>query len=354
MYKELLDKLAKENILSYDEYLLLIKNRDLVRDYAYKLAQETKEKYYQKKVYIRGLIEFSNYCKNNCLYCGIRAENKNAERYRLNKEEILSCADIGYTLGFRTFVLQSGEDLYYKDDILVDIIRAIKNKYPDVAVTLSIGERSYDSYKRLKEAGANRYLLRHETIDINHYNTLHPNNMSYTNRMECIKNLKSLGYQLGVGFMVGSPNQTDEMLAKELLFLKELNPQMVGIGPFISHKDTPFKNEKNGSSELTLFLLSLIRLTLPKVLLPATTALGTIDPKGRELGILAGANVLMPNLSPANVRKKYLLYDNKICTGEEAAQCIGCLKNRIKSIGHEIVIDRGDNIDFISHKNERE
>ena len=342
MYKELLDKLAKEHELSYSEYLTLIQNRESVREYASKLARLACEEYYGNKVYIRGLIEFTNYCKNNCLYCGIRLENKKVSRYRLEPSEIVECADIGYKLGFRTFVMQGGEDNYYTDEILVDIISKIKNKYPDCAITLSLGERSKESYKKLKDAGANRYLLRHETCDKSHYELLHPSNMSYDNRLECIKYLKELGYQVGVGFMVGSPYQTDSMLANELLFLKKLNPEMVGIGPFIPSSDTPFGNEMAGSSELTTFLLSLIRLTLPNVLLPDTTALVTIDKLGREKGILAGANVLMPNLSPSSVRKKYLLYDNKICTGDEAARCVGCLKERIKSTGCEIVIDRGD------------
>ena len=342
MYKELLDKLAEEHKLSYSEYLTLIQNRESVREYASQLARKACEEYYGNKVYIRGLIEFTNYCKNNCLYCGIRWGNKKVSRYRLEPSEIVECADIGYKLGFRTFVMQGGEDNYFTDEILVEIISKIKNKYPDCAITLSLGERSKESYRKLKEAGANRYLLRHETCDKNHYELLHPSNMSYDNRLECIKNLHELGYQVGVGFMVGSPYQTEAMLAKELVFLKKLNPEMVGIGPFIPSCDTPFGNEKAGSSELTTFLLSLIRLTLPNVLLPATTALGTIDKLGREKGILAGANVLMPNLSPSSVRKKYLLYDNKICTGDEAAKCIGCLKGRIKTTGCEIVVDRGD------------
>jgi len=342
MYKELVDKLYINQKLSYEEYLILIKNREQIKDYVAIKAKEVANLHYQNKIYIRGLIEFTNYCKNNCLYCGIRCGNQKVERYRLLKDEIVSCADIGYELGFRTFVLQGGEDSYYTDDYLVDIIKTIKKNHPDCAITLSIGERSFESYKRLKEAGCDRYLLRHETVSKHHYETLHPKNMSYDNRMRCIHDLKNLGYQVGVGFMVGSPNQTDEILANELVFLKELNPEMVGIGPFISHKDTPFAKEASGTSELTLFLLSLIRLTLPYALLPATTALGTIDPMGREKGILAGANVLMPNLSPQGVRKKYLLYDNKICTGDEAAKCIQCLKRRIQKIGYEIVVDRGD------------
>ena len=238
--------------------------------------------------------------------------------------------------------MQGGEDFHYKDELLCDIIRKVKNKYPDTAITLSIGERSYNSYKALKEAGADRYLLRHETCSKNHYEKLHPQKMSFDNRINCLKNLKSLNYQVGCGFMVESPYQTKEDLANELLFLKELNPQMVGIGPFISHKDTPFNNKKSGTTELTIFMLGLIRLTLPNVLLPATTALGTIDEFGREKGILAGANVLMPNLSPLSVRKKYMLYDNKICTGDEAASCIECLKRRIEKIGYKIVTDIGN------------
>ncbi len=342
MYDELIDKLRKNQELSKDEYLILIQNRKKCSDYLFKNSTEVREKVYGKDIYIRGLIEFTNYCKNDCLYCGIRRSNKCAERYRLDKEEILNSACQGYNLGFRTFVMQGGEDGYYTDEILVDIIKSIKEKYPDCAITLSLGERSFESYKKLKEAGADRYLLRHETASKSHYEKLHPKEMSFDNRVNCLKNLKKLGYQVGAGFMVGSPFQTEENLADELIFLKKLKPQMVGIGPFIPHKDTPFKNENAGSVELTLFMLGLIRLTLPNVLLPATTALGTIDPLGREKGIKAGANVLMPNLSPVGVRKKYMLYDNKICTGDEAAQCVECLKNRIAKTGCKIVVSRGD------------
>ncbi len=342
MYKTLIDRLIKENNLTAAEYLMLIENRGEIRDYATKKACELRNKIYGKKVFIRGLIELSSYCRNNCYYCGIRALNKNAERYRLTKEEILSCADEGYRLGFRTFVMQGGEDGYYTDELLSEIIREIKRRYPVTAVTLSLGERSYESYRALKEAGADRYLLRHETANKEHYAKLHPKEMSFENRQECLRQLKSLGYQTGAGFMVGSPYQTNEDLARELIYLRETQPEMVGIGPFIPHKDTPFADFEGGTAEMTVFLLSLIRLTLPRVLLPATTALGTIDPMGREKGIMAGANVLMPNLSPVSVRKKYELYDNKICTGEEAAQCIGCLSERVKNAGCEIVKDKGD------------
>jgi len=342
MYSELVQKLAEESVLTKEEYLALIRNREVVREEAAKLACEVRGRYYGNHVFIRGLIEFTNYCKNNCYYCGIRAGNQCVDRYRLTPEEILDCSDDGYELGFRTFVLQGGEDPYYTDEVLAEIVRGIKKRHPDCAVTLSVGEREYESFCLWKEAGADRYLLRHETANSAHYKSLHPEGMSFEHRIECLHNLKKLDYQVGAGFMVGSPGQTEEDLAEELLFLKELNPQMVGIGPFIPHKDTPLGGEGAGSGELTTFLLSLIRLTLPNVLLPATTALGTIDPMGREKGILAGANVLMPNLSPVGVRKKYMLYDNKICTGEEAAQCIECLKNRIKKTGCEIVTDRGD------------
>lgn len=342
MYKQLVDRLEKENNLTADEYLSLIRHRDEIRGYAAERAIVVRKKHYGKKVYIRALIEFTNYCRNNCFYCGIRAGNSAAERYRLTAAEILACADDGYALGFRTFVMQGGEDPYFTDDILCGIIRQIKDNHPDCAVTLSLGERSYESYKSLKEAGADRYLLRHETCNAEHYSKLHPETMSFERRMKCLSELKSLGYQVGAGFMVGSPFQTEEDLANEMIFLREFKPHMVGIGPFIPHKDTPFSEYESGTAEMTVFLLSLIRLTLPRVLLPATTALGTIDPKGREKGILAGANVLMPNLSPLHARKKYLLYDNKICTGDEAAKCIVCLSERIKSTGYEIVTDRGD------------
>lgn len=305
-------------------------------------AVRLRRKYYGDKVYTRGLIEFTNYCKNNCYYCGIRRGNLHASRYRLTKEEIMSCCENGYGLGFRTFVLQGGEDAWFTDDRMVDIIRSIRENYPDCAITLSIGEKSYESYQRFREAGADRYLLRHETADEEHYGKLHPKEMSLAHRKKCLYDLRSLGYQVGAGFMVGSPGQTVDCLAEDLVFLKELRPQMVGIGPFIPHHDTVFAKEEAGSVEMTLFLLSVIRILLPKVLLPATTALGTMDPRGREKGLAAGANVVMPNLSPVKNRKKYDLYDNKICTGEEAAECRGCLGRRVESVGYHLVNERGD------------
>ena len=305
-------------------------------------AVELRKKYYGDQVFTRGLIEFTNYCKNDCYYCGIRRSNQNAQRYRLTEEDILECCRQGYELGFRTFVLQGGEDGFFTDDRIVQIVRKIKEQYPECALTLSIGEKSEESYRAYREAGADRYLLRHETADPRHYMRLHPLEMSGENRKSCLRILKKLGYQTGAGFMVGSPLQTVDDLVEDFLFLKELDPEMVGIGPFIAHKDTPFCNERSGTLDDTLFYLALLRLMLPNVLLPATTALGTIHPRGREMGVLSGANVVMPNLSPVSVRKKYMLYDGKICTGDEAAECRMCLSRRMERIGCEVVTDRGD------------
>ncbi|WP_313153009.1 [FeFe] hydrogenase H-cluster radical SAM maturase HydE [Lacrimispora sp.] len=341
--KHLIDKLYETHNLDKDEFIYLLENYDKEdSEYLFSLARTYSQDHYEKEVYIRGLIEFTNYCKNDCYYCGIRRSNKNASRYRLSKEEILSCCESGYGLGFRTFVLQGGEDPAFTDEVMMDIVKTIREEYPDCAITLSIGEKTYDQYLRYYEAGANRYLLRHETADAEHYSLLHPDSLSLENRKECLRNLKKIGYQVGTGFMVGSPYQTAKCLAEDLEFIRELSPQMVGIGPFIPHKDTPFAGFPAGSVDLTLFLIGILRLMLPNALLPSTTALGTLDPKGREKGILSGANVLMPNLSPIGVRKKYELYDNKICTGEEAAECNVCLRNRVASIGYNVVEKRGD------------
>lgn len=341
----LVDKLEAQNRLNREEWIQLIEGRTpKLAQYIFEKARKIRQAYYGTDVYIRGLIEFTNYCKNDCYYCGIRRSNSKAHRYRLSEEQILRCCQQGYTLGFRTFVLQGGEDGYFTDERMVSLVKEIRKNYPDCAITLSIGERSYDSYLALFEAGADRYLLRHETWDEEHYRLLHPPALSAKHRQQCLWDLKKIGYQVGTGYMVGSPFQTAENLADDMLFLEKLNPQMVGIGPFIPHHDTPFKDQAAGTLELTLYMLGLIRLMLPKVLLPATTALGTIDEKGRELGILAGANVVMPNLSPENVRKDYLLYDNKICTGSEAAECRMDLENRMHAIGYQVVCHRGDSL----------
>lgn len=341
--KELIDKLYQTQALDKEELIFLIagRNRD-TELYARELARQVRERTYGNRVFIRGLIEFTNYCKNDCYYCGIRRSNKKAARYRLTKEDILDCCRQGYELGFRTFVLQGGEDGYFTAERLTELIREIKNGYPDCALTLSVGEKKEEEYRAFREAGADRYLLRHETADPDHYRILHPEPLSLENRKHCLFLLKKLGFQTGAGFMVGSPGQTPETLAEDFLFLKKLDPEMVGIGPFISHGDTPFREHPDGTMEDTLFYLALLRLMLPRVLLPATTALGTIHPSGREKGILSGANVVMPNLSPLSVRKKYMLYDGKISTGDEAAEGVKNLKKRMEAIGCQIVTDRGD------------
>lgn len=344
--KSTINKVKQSRNISLEQLKLLLEINDdegvrFMREEAVKVCQKT----YGNQVFIRGLIEFTNFCKNDCYYCGIRRSNSHADRYRLTKEQMLDCCASGYELGFRTFVLQGGEDGYFTDDKICDLVSAIKEKYPDCAVTLSIGEKSKESYKRYFDAGADRYLLRHETADEAHYKKLHPEEMSLSHRKQCLWDLKEIGYQVGCGFMVGSPGQTVETLYEDLQFIRELQPHMVGIGPFISQKDTPFADKASGTMEQTLKLLAIIRLIQPHVLLPATTALGTIHPKGRELGILSGANVVMPNLSPVNVREKYKLYDNKICTGDEAAECRYCMENRMKSIGYEVAVSRGDYIE---------
>ena len=341
--KKLIDRLHVTGSLDREQWIQLLSERSEETDqYARDLGNKVRQQIYGNDIYVRGLVEFTNYCKNDCYYCGIRRSNKNAQRYRLTEEDILLCCQQGYELGFRTFVLQGGEDGYYTDERLLSIVHKIKAEYPDCALTLSIGEKSEESYRDYREAGVDRYLLRHETADEEHYGKLHPSSMSCEHRKNCLRTLKKLGFQTGAGFMVGAPYQRVENLADDFLFLKELNPEMVGIGPFIPHQDTPFHGEKSGTLEDTLFYLALLRLMLPHVLLPATTALGTIHPKGREMGVLSGANVVMPNLSPVSVRKKYMLYDGKICTGDEAAECRHCLSRRMEQIGCQIVSDRGD------------
>ena len=339
--RHLIDRLERDHKLTKDEWIAVITERT-DRAYLFERARALAKQYYGNAVYVRGLIEFTNYCKNDCYYCGIRRSNGKAERYRLREKEILDCCREGYDLGFRTFVLQGGEDGYYTDEKLETLIRQIKTAYPDCALTLSVGEKSRESYQKYFDAGADRYLLRHETANEGHYKKLHPKELTLKNRMDCLWNLKEIGYQVGCGFMVGSPGQMAECLAEDMLFITELQPQMVGIGPFVPHHETPFANESKGTVEQTLYMIGLLRLLKPNLLIPATTALGTIHARGREEGILAGANVVMPNLSPIGVRKKYELYDNKICTGDEAAECRHCLQGRIESIGYKLSVGRGD------------
>ena len=341
--KSLIDKLEREQILSREEFISLIENHNPeLAGYLFERALAVRHRHYGHDVYIRRLIEFTNYCKNDCFYCGLRVSNRNAQRYRLSKEQIMDCCREGYRLGFRTFVLQGGEDPWYNSERIEDLVRTIKSEFSDCAVTLSVGEHPREVYQRWYDAGADRYLLRHETATAKHYSMLHPANLSLENRLRCLWDLKEIGYQVGCGIMVGSPGQTTENIADDLLFMAKFQPDMVGIGPFIPQHDTPFRDKTAGTLELTVFLLGIIRLMLPQVLLPSTTALGTIHPTGREQGILAGANVCMPNLSPTEVREKYALYDNKICTGDEAAQSLNSLKKRMESIGYRVVESRGD------------
>lgn len=340
--QEIINGLYRKNHAEPDELLFLLNNIGLEdQKLLFELARKTSIANFGNRVFLRGLIEFSNYCRRNCSYCGIRRDNEKADRYRLTQEEILACCFEGAQLGYTTFVLQSGEDAFYTDDVMVGIIREIKSHFPDSAVTLSIGERSYESYQRLFAAGADRYLLRHEAASAALYKRLHPD-MSFQNRRECLRQLKEIGYQVGAGFMVGLPGQTNEDLVADLVYLQELQPHMVGIGPFIPHPDTPLGCFSGGTVEKTLIMIALTRLLLPDVLLPSTTAMGTIDPRGREKALQAGANVVMPNLSPVTVRAKYELYKDKICTGDESAQCRSCIEQRIKSAGFEVDMARGD------------
>ena len=338
----IIDKIERTHSLSLEEYEFLITERtDEAAELLRNKAEAVRQSVYGKDVYIRGLIEVSNVCRNDCLYCGIRRSSKGCERYKLTKEQILECCNEGYSLGFRTFVLQGGEGSYKAEEI-AEIVREIKALYPDCALTLSLGEYSYEEYRLMREAGADRYLLRHETADKEHYERLHPSSLSFDNRMRCLRDLKALGFQVGCGFMVGSPYQEPRHLAKDLKFIEEFSPEMCGIGPFIPQKDTPMGSFPAGSADLTVYLLSIIRLIKPTVLLPATTALGTVEEGGRERGIMAGANVVMPNLSPLSERKKYALYDNKLYSGDESAQAVESLKRSMEKIGYRVVTARGD------------
>ena len=342
-HEALIRQLHRDRRLSPEQWEQLLTEYDTDDvELAMALAREISAARFGKRIWFRGIIEFTNICKNDCYYCGIRRSNGKVRRYRLTPEEILLCCDEGYAGGFRTFVLQGGEDGWFTDERLCAIIRSIKERYPDCAVTLSLGERSRESYQALFDAGADRYLLRHETADEGHYRLLHPAEQTLQNRLRCLRDLKDIGYQTGCGIMVGSPGQTPATLARDMIFMQDLKPHMVGIGPFLPHSDTPYRDEAAGSVELTLFLLALCRLMLPGVLLPATTALGTAEADGRIRGVLAGCNVIMPNLSPAAVRKQYMLYDNKAGTELTAAQGVALLRQQMARIGYEVAVGRGD------------
>ncbi|KGE17012.1 [FeFe] hydrogenase H-cluster radical SAM maturase HydE [Paenibacillus wynnii] len=346
--EDLLNKLNEQNELTKIEIVYFLQHLTLeLQKRLFHLAVETRKKHYNESVYLRGLIEFSNYCKQDCMYCGLRRSNPEVDRYRLTEEEILECAAEGYNLGYRSFVLQSGEDFRYTEELMVRIVKSLKARFPDAAITLSMGERSEAFYRALYAAGTDRYLLRHETASRSLYESLHPG-MSFDNRMNCLRILKDIGYQVGAGFMVGLPEQTHEHLAEDLLFLKEFHPAMIGIGPFIPHSATPLKDTAGGTIEDTLVMIALARLFVPDALMPATTAMGTLDPTGREQALSAGANVVMPNLSPLRFREKYELYENKICTGDQASQCRNCIEMRIMASGYQIELSRGDNCNFIS------
>lgn len=322
--------------------LIELKDNSAQEEYLFKQADKKRREIYGTNIFIRGLIEISNYCKNNCLYCGIRCSNLNVERYRLSKEEILECAKYGYSLGFRTFVMQGGEDLHYSDNEICEIVSQIKKQYPDCAVTLSLGEKDKSTYQAYFDAGADRYLLRHETAIEEHYKLLHPAAMKLSKRKQCLFDLKEIGFQVGSGFMVGSPFQTTDNIVADLRFLQELQPEMIGIGPFIPHKETPFKDKQQGDLHKTLRLVAILRLLFPNSLIPSTTALGSIAENGRELGLQVGANVVMPNLSPSDVRKLYNLYNNKAFVGKEAVEGLSDLKNQVERLGYQIVHQRGD------------
>ncbi|WP_372520556.1 [FeFe] hydrogenase H-cluster radical SAM maturase HydE [Candidatus Ruminimicrobiellum ovillum] len=337
----IIEELKSNKNLSDEQFKLLLET-DTYKEDLFKQADIVRQQVYGKDVYLRGLIEFTNYCKNGCYYCGINCTNKNIKRYRLTKDEILQCCKDGYALGYRTFVLQGGEDPFFTDDIICDIVSAIRQNYKDCAITLSIGEKSKESYLAYFKAGANRFLLRHETANEEHYKKLHPESLSLKNRKQCLFNLKEIGYQVGSGFMVGSPYQTIENIIEDFRFLQELKPDMIGIGPFIPAQNTKFEKFEHGKLNLTLKIISILRLLFPYALIPSTTALGTIDPQGRELGLKSGANVVMPNLSPTKYRNLYTLYDDKICTNEEAAECRGCLERRVSLAGYKVVTDIGN------------
>lgn len=340
---DIINHLADGGTLSRDEWMILLSSLDdSEREYLRVKAQEVAVSHYGKGIFVRALLEISSYCKNNCYYCGIRASNRDAQRYRLSKEEILECCKEADALGFNTFVLQGGEDPVQNDAWVVDVVKAIRAAYPEKAITLSVGERSAEAYAAFKEAGANRFLLRHETRNDEHYSQLHPSMMSSENRRQCLMTLKRLGFQTGSGMMIGSPGQTDEHLYEDIRFLEELQPQMIGIGPFLPATNTPFENHSPGSADKTILMLSLLRLRFPNVLLPATTALATLCSNGMERAILAGANVVMPNVSPVEQRKKYSIYDNKKSTGAESAQQMQQLENRLNAIGYHIDYGRGD------------
>lgn len=359
--KSLIDRLRKGKRLEACEYRSLLLCSEEDAESLHHAARDVAVEHFGNSIFIRGLIEISNVCRNDCLYCGIRKSNTSVKRYTLTDEQILQCCRQGHALGFRTFVLQGGEMPPNRDEDIIRLCRKIRNEFPDCAITLSLGERSGSAYRIFREAGADRYLLRHETHNAGHYSMLHPPGMSLQHRLQCLDILKSFGYQTGTGIMTGSPYQSIDNIVEDILYIQDFKPEMIGLGPFIPHSGTPFADywepagshvpestlmpgldRRQAAMESALRLISIFRLIFPDALIPATTALATISPRGRERGILAGANVLMPNLSPPQVRDDYSLYDGKASSGAEAAEGLAGLKEKLSEIGYRIVTDRGD------------
>lgn len=333
----MIERLLKNKTLEDKEFEFLLTTTDETLVSQLKAeARKASLQNFGNIIFARGLIEISNICRNNCLYCGIRAGNTEAERYRLTQDEIIECCKTGAALGFETYVLQGGEDPIHTTEWVETLIKRIKTLYPEKAITLSLGERTESDYQRWFDAGADRYLLRHETADKAHYSKLHPDKMSFDNRIACLRTLKRIGYETGTGMMVGSPYQTTRNLIEDLRFIEALQPEMIGIGPFIHHNQTPFCNFADGSVETTLRLIAILRLMHPRANIPATTSLGTLSEEGRTLGIFAGANVVMPNLSPQKDRAKYSLYNNKIHTDLEAAESRKLLEKQLEDIGYQL------------------
>lgn len=341
--KCIIDRLREKHKLEPEQYRALLTMRD-PQDVEYLMSQarEVAQLKFGKHVFLRGLIELSNVCRNDCLYCGIRRSNHQVARYTLTREQVLACCEQGYEIGFRTFVLQGGEWSEEQSKWIADLIAEIRQHWPDCAITLSLGEHPKETYALWREAGADRYLLRHETHNSRLYGLLHPKGMTIGNRLQCLDWLKQLGFQVGAGIMVGSPFQSLKTIVEDIQYLIEFQPHMIGIGPFIPHHDTPLRRFPAGSVEMTARLYAIMRLALPQALIPSTTAMASLSPNGRLRGILSGANVVMPNLSPEDNRKQYSLYDNKASLGAESAQGIRVLADELATIGYSIDWSRGD------------
>ncbi len=341
--KDLIDQLRAKHKLAPEGYRALLTMRDPQDvEYLMEQAREVAQARFGKGIFVRGLIELTNVCRNDCLYCGIRRSNSNVSRYTLTREQVLDSCEQGYKIGFRTFVLQGGEWGEERSTWIAELIRDIRQRWPECAITLSLGEHTRETYAMWRKAGADRYLLRHETHNKRLYSLLHPEGMTIQHRLQCLDWLKELGFQVGAGIMVGSPFQSLNSIVEDIMYLVDFKPHMIGIGPFIPQHETLFSRFPAGSVDLTARFYAILRLALPFALIPSTTAMATLSPDGRLRGILAGANVVMPNLSPADNRAKYALYDNKASFGAESAQGIKKLADELSSIGYHIDWSRGD------------